>query len=72
MQTMNSETHSFSIDTAEKQRQLTAACNLLASIVRQYDAMPDGPLGRGLTNGPFLAARDFLATLPATKGEPTT
>jgi hypothetical protein len=39
------------------------AIDLLAAIVAQYDAAPDGPLGKGFTNGPFLAARDFLASL---------
>ena len=37
------------------------AKTLLAEIVAQYDAAPDGPLGEGFTNGPFLRARNFLA-----------
>lgn len=38
------------------------ARQLLSAIVAQYDAAPDGPLGKGFTNGPFLAARDFLSS----------
>lgn len=38
------------------------AKRLLAAIVAQYDDAPDGPLGRGFTNGPFLAAREFLSS----------
>jgi hypothetical protein len=34
----------------------STAHRLLAEIVRQYDVAPDGPLGKGFTNGPFLAA----------------
>jgi uncharacterized protein YfdQ (DUF2303 family) len=37
------------------------ARRLLAEIVTQYDAAPDGPLGKGFTNGPFLRARAFLS-----------
>lgn len=33
----------------------------LRAIVSQYDAAPDGPLGKGFTNGPFLAARAAIA-----------
>lgn len=39
------------------------AVKILRDIVKQYDAMPDGPLGRGLTNGPFLRAREFLKNI---------
>ena len=39
----------------------SAAHALLAEIVAQYDAAPDGPLGKSFTNGPFLSAREFLA-----------
>ena len=40
----------------------SAAHELLAAIVAQYDASPDGPLGKGFTNGPFLAARAFISS----------
>lgn len=66
------ERHQFSIDidcthcgrslsdiVSEKQAQLTRAAAILYELVRQYDAMPDGELGRGLTNRPFLAARKW-------------
>jgi hypothetical protein len=33
---------------------------LLTVIIDQYDSKPDGPLGRGFTNGPFLAAKEYL------------
>ncbi len=46
----------------------STARELLAKIVAQYDAAPDGPLGKGFTNGPFLAARAFLSSPNA---EPT-
>lgn len=36
------------------------ARSLLQAIVDQYDAIPDGPLGKGFTNGPFLAVKDFI------------
>jgi hypothetical protein len=42
-------------------REHKQAMNILREIVAQYDAMPDGSLGAGLTNSPFLAAKDFLA-----------
>ncbi|SRR5579885_2448370 len=32
----------------------------LKQLVEQYGLMPDGPLGRGLTNGAFLDARAAL------------
>ena len=41
------------------------ALRLLAEIVAQYDAAPDGPLGKGFTNEPFLAAREFLSSTNA-------
>lgn len=34
---------------------------LLKEIVDQYNASPDGPLGKGFTCGPFLRAREYLA-----------
>lgn len=37
-----------------------AARELLSAIVDQYDAAPDGPLGKGFTNGPFLEAKAFI------------
>ena len=37
------------------------AMTLLRDIVAQYEAAPDGPLGVGFTNEPFLAAKEFLA-----------
>ncbi|MFH1236763.1 MAG: hypothetical protein V1685_07615 [Parcubacteria group bacterium] len=37
-----------------------AALALLREIVYQYDSVPDGPLSKGFTNAPFLAARDFV------------
>lgn len=43
----------------------SSAHELLAEIVAQYDASPDGPLGKGFTNGPFLAARAFLSSTNA-------
>ena len=33
---------------------------IIEEIVRQYDAMPDGILGKGFTNEPFLRAKEFL------------
>lgn len=36
------------------------AKRLLSDIIDQYESAPDGPLGRGFTNGPFLAAREYL------------
>jgi hypothetical protein len=36
---------------------LESACELL---VTQYNTMPDGPLGHGLTNEPFLKIRAIL------------
>jgi hypothetical protein len=41
--------------------ELAEARRLIAEIVTQYDAAPDGPLGKGFTNGPFLRARAFLS-----------
>lgn len=35
----------------------------LQEIVMQYEALPDGPLGKGFTNGPFLAAKALLERL---------
>lgn len=35
----------------------------LLRFVRKYNAAPDGPLGIGLVNGDFLAARDLLVEL---------
>ena len=47
---------------------IVRACNvheeLLAAAVEvivQYDASPDGPLGKGFTNGPFLKLREAVA-----------
>jgi hypothetical protein len=37
------------------------AIRLLSALVGAYDAMPDGPLGRGLLNSDFLNAKDWLA-----------
>ena len=34
----------------------------LTDLVRAYDAMPDGELGKGLTNGHFLSARLLVVT----------
>lgn len=36
---------------------LIKACEIL---IRQYNTMPDGKLGRGLTNDPFFKIRDIL------------
>lgn len=38
------------------------ARDILSRIVTQYDAAPDGQLGKGFTNEPFLAARTFLSS----------
>ena len=48
-------------DVLKMAREHKAAMALLTDIVRQYEAAPDGTLGCGFTNGPFLAAKDFLA-----------
>jgi hypothetical protein len=32
-------------------------------VVNAYDKMPDGPMGRGLTNGHFLRIKDSLTDL---------
>ena len=37
------------------------AKQLLSEIVAQYDDAPDGPLGKGFTNKPFLDAKKHLA-----------
>ena len=37
------------------------AKQLLSEIVAQYDDAPDGPLGKGFTNKPFLDAKEYLA-----------
>lgn len=37
-----------------------ALLGALRAIVAQYDASPDGPLGKGFTNEPFLRARDLV------------
>lgn len=36
------------------------AAALAAELVHAYDAMPDGELGKGLTNGHFLRARPLV------------
>lgn len=33
---------------------------ILKQFCKQYDVMPDGELGKGLTNAPFLKAKDLL------------
>lgn len=52
-------------DVMDLARQHKQAMTLLKGIVAQYDAAPDGPLGAGFTNEPFLAAKDFLANTQA-------
>lgn len=47
-----------------------AARDILSRIVTQYDAAPDGPLGKGFTNEPFLAARTFLSSPAQIKPRP--
>lgn len=37
-----------------------AAIEIIKDIVTQYDEKPDGELGKGFTNGPFLRARAFI------------
>ena len=37
-----------------------AARALLKDIVDQYNLASDGPLGKGFTNAPFIAAKKFL------------
>ena len=51
-------------DVLEMARRHKQAMTLLRSIVAQYEAAPDGPLGAGFTNEPFLAAKDFLENTP--------
>jgi hypothetical protein len=48
-------------DVLDLARRHKKAMTLLKGIVTQYDAAPDGPLGAGFTNEPFLAAMDLLA-----------
>lgn len=36
------------------------AIEILKELVNAYESMPDGQLGRGLTNGPFLKAKSLL------------
>jgi hypothetical protein len=37
-----------------------SALLIIKEIVKQYDSAPDGVLGMGFTNKPFLCAREFL------------
>lgn len=37
--------------------EIISYCKLLIS---QYNKMPDGPLGKGLTNKPFFQIKDYL------------
>lgn len=53
----------FDFETDKQEIDAEEATKILREIVKEYDAMPDGPLGRGFTNGPFLRAREFLKEL---------
>ena len=56
---------------ADAERTIVALETALTELVRAYDAMPDGELGRGLTNGPFLRARGLVApNVEVTGAEP--
>lgn len=45
---------------AEAERTIVELEMALTDLVHAYDAMPDGELGRGLTNGHFLRARALV------------
>lgn len=35
----------------------------LINVYKQYAAMPDGPLGKGLTNAPFFAIKNIIESM---------
>lgn len=43
--------------------QMAALLDAASAIVKQYNTMPDGELGKGLTNGHFFQLRDALEAL---------
>ena len=46
------------------QKQWDDAISILREFVAQYDSYPDEtPLGKGLCNGPFLRAKEFLSKM---------
>mgnify|MGYP000908498633 CR=1 FL=1 len=45
---------------ADAERTIVALETALTELVHAYDSMPDGELGRGLTNGHFLRARPLV------------
>ncbi len=45
---------------ADAERTIVALETALTELVHAYDAMPDGELGKGLTNGHFLRARPLV------------
>jgi len=47
-------------DSPILQKDWDAVIYLLSMFVDQYNHMPDGPLGKGLTNEPFLHAHEYL------------
>lgn len=54
---------------ADAERTIVALEAALTELVHAYDAMPDGELGKGLTNGHFLRARPLV--VPNAPGKPT-
>ena len=59
---------------ADAERTIVALETALTELVHAYDSMPDGELGRGLTNGNFLKARPLVVpnepSSPAAEGRP--
>ena len=52
---------------ADAERTIVALETALTELVHAYDSMPDGELGRGLTNGNFLRARPLV--VPNVQGQ---
>jgi len=46
------------------QKECAELRNALQTLVYRYRSAPDGPLGRGLTNGAFLRAEQLLREKP--------
>ena len=55
---------------ADAERTIVALETALTELVHAYDAMPDGELGKGLTNGHFLRARPLVVPNASFSREP--
>ena len=56
---------------ADAEQTIVALETALTELVHAYDAMPDGELGRGLTNGHFLMARPLVVSNAELCGGPS-